>query len=186
MPKLIGYARVSTRRQGTDRQEADLRAAGVRADDVYVDRAEATAGDTSSALDAALRALSAGDTLVVPTLDRLGQSTGDLLKLAAELRAEGVALRVLDLDGAEVDTSTTTGSMMFTVMAALERMESELTRERVLDSVSRRRASRADDGGTSRKRTDGTARASGQELPEVAGGTHPPALHGLTVPIKRL
>jgi DNA invertase Pin-like site-specific DNA recombinase len=35
--KLIGYARVSTKQQGTDRQEVDLLAASVRRDNLYVD-----------------------------------------------------------------------------------------------------------------------------------------------------
>jgi DNA invertase Pin-like site-specific DNA recombinase len=37
MTKLIGYARVSTRKQSTDRQRADLLAAGGRRGDLYVD-----------------------------------------------------------------------------------------------------------------------------------------------------
>ncbi|PPF72615.1 recombinase family protein [Pseudoclavibacter sp. Z016] len=220
MTKLIGYARVSTRHQDTDRQEVDLRGAGVRADDLYIDRGASGAHASRPALDAALRSLESGDTFVVTTLDRLGRSTGNMLTLAEELRAEGVALRVLNLGGGDVDTSTPMGSMVFTVMAALAQMELEIKRERVLDSVSKRRASGADLGGRPRKITDSQLRNAAQliaadvpvaevarnlgisratlyrrlpeakpaavELPEVADGTHPPALHGLTVPIKRL
>ena len=154
MPKLIGYARVSTRRQDTDRQELDLRAAGVRADDLYVDRGASGANASRPSLDIALRALEHGDTLVVTTLDRLGRSTGNMLTLAEELRAAGVALRVLNLGGGDVDTSTPMGSMVFTVMAALAQMELEIKRERVLDSVSKRRAAGADLGGRPRKISD--------------------------------
>lgn len=186
MPRLIGYARVSTRQQDADRQETDLRAAGVTGEHVFVDRAESGGSEALPALDAALLALESGDTLVVPALDRLGRSMGDLLTLAAELRAAGVALRVLDLDGVDVDTSTPSGSMLFTVLAALAQTESALKRERVLEALSKRRASEIDLGGRSRKVSNGTARTSEGEVPEVAGGTHPPALHGLTMPIKRL
>lgn len=186
MARLIGYARVSTRQQGTDQQEIDLRAAGVTPENLHVDRPENGGHASLPALDAALQALGNGDTLVVPTLDRLGRSTGDLLTLAAELRAEGIALRVLDLDGVDVDTSTPTGSMLFTVMAALSKAESALKRERVLEALSKRRAAEGDLGERPRRAPDGKPRASGGELPEVAGGTHPPALHGLTMPIKRL
>lgn len=185
MPKLIGYARISTRSEGANQQELDLGAAGVSAGDLHIDRGDSLAHTPRPALDAALRALEDGDTFVVTTLDRLARSTGDVLTLATQLRAEGVALRVLDLDGVDVDTSTPAGSMLFTVLTALVQMESALKRERVLDSVSKRRASGIDSGG--QRKTAGTAAgSSGQELPEVAGGTHPPALHGLTVPIKRL
>lgn len=151
MTKLIGYARVSTRHQDTDRQEIDLRAAGVRTDDLYVDRGASGANASRPALDAALRALEHGDTFVVTTLDRLGRSTGNMLTLAEELRDEGVALRVLNLGGGDVDTSTPMGSMVFTVMAALAQMELEIKRERVLDSVSKRRAAGSDLGGRPRK-----------------------------------
>ncbi|PPG42059.1 recombinase family protein [Pseudoclavibacter sp. RFBA6] len=151
MTKLIGYARVSTRHRDTDRQKVDLRAAGVRADDLYVDRGASGANASRPALEDLQQALVRGDTFVVTTLDRLGRSTGNMLTLAEELRDEGVALRVLNLGGGDVDTSTPMGSMVFTVMAALAQMELEIKRERVLDSVSKRRAAGSDLGGRLRK-----------------------------------
>ncbi|MBB2959623.1 DNA invertase Pin-like site-specific DNA recombinase [Pseudoclavibacter helvolus] len=157
---------------------------------------------------------------MVTTLDRLGRSTGNMLTLAEDLRANGVALRVLNLGGGDVDTSTPMGSMVFTVMAALAQMELEIRRERVLDSVSKRRAAGADLGGRPRKVSDSqlsnaahliaadvpvaevarnlgisratlyrrlqTAKPANVESPKIAGGTHPPTLGGLTVPITRL
>ncbi|MDQ0864952.1 DNA invertase Pin-like site-specific DNA recombinase [Arthrobacter globiformis] len=48
MPKLIGYARVSTRQQSIDRQQADLLAAGVRRDDLYVDHGVVEGGDPAA------------------------------------------------------------------------------------------------------------------------------------------
>jgi DNA invertase Pin-like site-specific DNA recombinase len=54
---------------------------------------------------------------------------------------------VLDLGGGDVDTATPMGSMVFTVMAALAQMELEITRERIIDSVSERRAAGKDLGG---------------------------------------
>lgn len=186
MPRLIGYARVSTRLGSSDRQEAQLRAAGVAAEDLYLDRPESGGNAFLPALDAALQALEAGDTFVVQALDRLARSTGELLTLAAELRAEGIALRVLDLDGRDVDTSSPTGAMLFSVMAALAKTKAELKRERVLDALSKRRASEFDLDERPRRSPDGMTGAGGHELPEVAGGTHPPALHGLTMPIRRL
>jgi DNA invertase Pin-like site-specific DNA recombinase len=98
--------------------------------------------------DAALNALEAGDTLVVTTLDRLGRSTQNMLSFADELRGRQAALRVLNLGGGDVDTATTMGSMVFTVMAALAQMELEIKRERITDSVTKRRAAGKDLGGT--------------------------------------
>ncbi len=160
MVKLIGYARVSTRQQDTDRQEQDLLAAGVRRDDLYVDHGVSGARVSRPAFDRALDALHEGDTLVVTTLDRLGRSTIDMLSFAAQLRDRGAGLRVLNLGGGDVDTSTPMGSMVFSVMAALAQMELEIKRERVRDSVTKRRAAGQDLGGRRAAFTDSQVRAA--------------------------
>lgn len=147
MGKLIGYARVSTRGQDTDRQTADLLAAGVRRDDLYVDHGVSGARAARPALDRALDAMHNGDTLVISTLDRLGRSTTNMLTLAEHLKEEGVNLRVLNLGGGDVDTGTPMGSMLFTLTAALAQMELEIKRERITDSVAKRRAAGRDLGG---------------------------------------
>lgn len=154
MGKLIGYARVSTRGQDTDRQETDILAAGVRRDDLYTDRGVSGAKATRAGLDQALAALQEGDTLVVATLDRLGRSTQNMLNLATDLKGRGVNLRVLNLGGGNVDTATPMGQMMFTVMAGLAEMELAIKRERINDSVSKRRAKGLDLGGRKAQFTD--------------------------------
>ena len=128
MGKLIGYARVSTRVQDTDRQVADLLAAGVRRDDLYIDHGVSGARALRPAFSRALDALHEGDTLVITTLDRLGRSTANMLELATVLRQGKINLRVLNLGGGSVDTSTPMGGMVFTVMAALAQMELEIKR----------------------------------------------------------
>jgi DNA invertase Pin-like site-specific DNA recombinase len=151
--KLIGYARVSTRGQDFDRQQADLLAAGVRRDDLYVDHGVSGARASRPEFDRAIAALHAGDTLVITTLDRLGRSTANMLELADRLRGLGVSLKVLNLGGDAVDTATPIGSMLFTVMAALAQMELDIKRERINDSVSKRRAAGLDLGGRREKFT---------------------------------
>lgn len=147
MTKLIGYARVSTKGQDSERQQLDLLSAGVRRDDLYVDHGVSGSRASRPALDAALEALHEGDTLVIATLDRLGRSTQDMLSLANDLQNRGINLRVLNLGGGDVDTSTATGAMVFTVMVALAQMELDIKRERIRDSVSKRRAAGKDLGG---------------------------------------
>jgi DNA invertase Pin-like site-specific DNA recombinase len=151
--KLIGYARVSTRGQDFDRQQADLLASGVRRDDLYIDHGVSGARASRPEFDRAIAALHAGDTLVITTLDRLGRSTANMLELADRLRSLGVSLKVLNLGGDAVDTSTPIGSMLFTVMAALAQMELDIKRERINDSVSKRRAAGLDLGGRREKFT---------------------------------
>lgn len=158
MAKLIGYARVSTRPQSTDRQETDLRAAGVRRDNLYVDQGVSGARATRPQFNRALDALEAKDTLVVTTLDRLGRSTQNMLDFAQELRGRGAGLRVLNLGGGDVDTSTPMGSMLFTIMAALAHMEHDIKRERIVDSIGKRREAGKDLGGRPRLISDNKIR----------------------------
>ena len=160
MTKLIGYARVSTRQQSTDRQQADLLAAGVRRDDLYVDHGVSGARASRPEFDRALDALIDGDTLIITTLDRLGRSTQNMLAFADALRSRGAGLRVLNLGGGDVDTATPMGSMVFTVMAALAQMEHEIKRERVTDSISKRREAGRDLGGRPRRVTDSQIRSA--------------------------
>ena len=174
MGKLIGYARVSTRGQDMDRQVTDLLDAGVRRDDLYVDHGVSGARASRPSFDQAVGALHEGDTLVVTTLDRLGRSTQTMLELAQDLRERGVGLRVLNLGGGDVDTSTPMGSMVFTVMAALAEMELEIKRERVTDSIAKRRAAGGDLGGRRQQVTDSQIRSArrlieaGQPAAQVA------------------
>ena len=139
MSKLIGYARVSTRKQGPDRQIQDLIDAGVHRDDLYVDHGVSWGRDFPSGLDQALEALRSGDTLVVTTLDRLGRPTITLPALTQRLRGRDAHLRALNLGGREVDTATPTGSILLSVIAGLAQMDSEIGRERILDVVAKRR-----------------------------------------------
>jgi DNA invertase Pin-like site-specific DNA recombinase len=158
--KLIGYSRVSTRPQSTDRQVADLLSAGVRRDDLYVDQGVSGARASRPQFDRAIDALEPGDTLVITTLDRLGRSTQNMLDFAEALRGRGAGLRVLNLGGGDVDTATPMGSMLFTIMAALAQMEHDIKRERVIDSISKRRAAGKNLGGRPRHFTDSQVRSA--------------------------
>ena len=70
-----------------------------------------------------------------------------MLSLSEQLHGRGINLRVLNLGGGNVDTGTPMGSMLFTVMAALAQMELDIKRERVTNSVTKRRAAGMDLGG---------------------------------------
>ena len=82
MNQRIGYARVSTDDQNLHLQRDALHLAGVQP--IYEETASGkTAGRPE--LDHCLKALRAGDTLVVWRLDRLGRSLPDLVHIVAEL-----------------------------------------------------------------------------------------------------
>jgi DNA invertase Pin-like site-specific DNA recombinase len=134
--------------------------AGVRRDDLYIDRGASGARASRPKFDKAVTALENGDTLVITILDRLGRSTQNMLAFAEMLRDRGAGLRMLNLGGGEMDTHTPMGSMVFTVMAALAQMELEIKRERITDSVAKRRPAGQDLGGRPRTFTDSQIRSA--------------------------
>lgn len=79
-------------------------------------------------LTALLACLQQGDQVVVWRLDRLGRSALDLLTIMKEIEGKGVSLLSL---GDAIDTSTASGRLIFTVLAAAAQMERERTLERI-------------------------------------------------------
>ncbi|WP_395298383.1 recombinase family protein [Kitasatospora hibisci] len=80
---LIGYARVSTGGQKLSRRIDALTAAGCRR--IFADE-KSGKDDLRHELKACHSFLAAGDTLVVPALDRYGRSLKDLVNMVGELR----------------------------------------------------------------------------------------------------
>jgi DNA invertase Pin-like site-specific DNA recombinase len=67
---------------------------------------------------------SSGDTLIVWKLDRLGRSLRHLFNTVHDLMERGVGLRVLTGQGANIDTTTASGRLVFGIFAALAEFES--------------------------------------------------------------
>jgi DNA invertase Pin-like site-specific DNA recombinase len=103
-PLLLGYVRVSTADdpQVLDRQRDTLTAAGVAK--IYSDTASGRKED-SQGLEACLKALRDGDTLVVCRLDRLCRDCRHVVDLVNTLTERGVHLRVIASLGAAAETS---------------------------------------------------------------------------------
>ena len=148
---LIGYARVSKAdgSQLLDLQRDALLDAGVDEERLYEDRASGRM-DHRPGLEACLKALQPGNTFVVWKLDRLGRDLKHLVTTVDELRARGVGLRVLAGAGAEIDTSTANGRLVFGIFAALAEFERELIVERTRAGLAAARA-RGRLGGRPRK-----------------------------------
>src|SRR5699024_1556986 len=101
-------------------------------------------------------------------------SSRNMLALTEDWRSRCTGVKVLNRGGREVDTATPIGSMLFTVMAALAQMEYEIKRERITDSIAKRRAAGLDLGGRPRRITDSQIRNAirlvdgGQPVAQVA------------------
>lgn len=136
---LLGYMRVSTADQSMDLQRDALIAAGVAERDIYFDKASGKQDDRPG-LGACLKALRAGDTLVIWKLDRLGRSLGHLVATVQTLADQGVGLKVLTGHGANIDTATASGKLVFGIFAALAEFERELISERTKAGLAAARA----------------------------------------------
>lgn len=138
---LLGYARIS-KADGTqvlDLQHDALTDAGINSDHIYEDRASGTQEDRP-ALASCLKALRAGDTLVIWKLDRLGRDLKHLVSTVQDLAERGIGLRVLSGQGANIDTSTAGRKLVFGIFAALAEFERELIRERTMAGLQAARA----------------------------------------------
>ncbi len=155
---LIGYMRVSKTdgSQVVDLQSDALVAAGVAVDQLYTDRASGKRDDRPG-LEACLRALRDGDTLMVWKLDRLGRSLKHLVDVVQALNRRGVGLKVLTGQGAAIDTTTANGRLMFNFFAALAEFERELIVERTNAGLAAARA-RGRNGGRPFKMTSAKLR----------------------------
>ncbi len=120
----IGYCRVSTDDQNPDLQLAALKRAGCRK--IFTDKATG-AHVKRPELTKCLKALKAGDVLVVWKLDRLGRSLRDLIALLDDLKTRGVAFRSLT---ESIDTATPTGRAMWQMVGILAELERSLIQER--------------------------------------------------------
>jgi DNA invertase Pin-like site-specific DNA recombinase len=138
---LIGYARISKAdgSQVFDLQFDALIAAGVQADCIYQDQVSGKQ-EQRPGLTACLKALRCGDVLVVWKLDRLGRNLQHLVNTVNDLAQRQVGFQVLTGEGADIDTTTPAGKLVFGIFAALAEFERDLIRERTMAGLVAARA----------------------------------------------
>jgi DNA invertase Pin-like site-specific DNA recombinase len=122
---IYGYARVSTDGQSVAAQVAQLTDAG--AEKIFRETASGAKTDRRE-LARAIKALEAGDTLLVTRLDRLARSTRDLLNTLAQIAERNAGFK--SLADAWADTTTAHGRLMLTILGGLAEFERELIRAR--------------------------------------------------------
>jgi DNA invertase Pin-like site-specific DNA recombinase len=139
---LIGYARVSKAdgSQVIDLQRDALAKAGVDLEHhLYTDAASGKRDDRPG-LEACIKALRHGDTLLVWKLDRLGRDLRHLVNLVGDLTKRDIGLKVLAGEGASIDTTTANGRLVFAIFAGLAEFERELIVERTKAGLAAARA----------------------------------------------
>lgn len=129
-PRVIGYARVSTREQNLDRQLKALKNYGC---DIILEEKKTGKNMDRLQLQTLLNTVKAGDTVVVSELTRISRSTADLHTLINELDSKGVTFK--SLKESWIDTTTAHGRLIFTMLAGVAQFERELLLERQAEGI---------------------------------------------------
>ena len=148
----VGYTRVSSQEQteGTslDFQEQQIKGyAGIRGLDLVDTFSD---GGVSGGIPFAerpgarrlLRAIKKGAVkhVIITKLDRGFRSASDCLNTIEGWDREGIALHIVDMQGASIDTSSPTGKFMLTILAAVAEMERGMIRDRCNNGRAMRKA----------------------------------------------
>lgn len=154
---LIGYARTSTLEQeaGLAAQVRDLE--GLGCETVFSEQTSSVGPRPK--LEELITFARKGDVLVATKLDRLARSVSHLWEIVEKLESKGVALKIVALG---IDTTTSTGRLMLTVLGGVAQFEREMMLERQREGIAKAKAE-----GRYKGRAP-TARAKADEVRELA------------------
>ena len=138
MKKVVLYARVSTKDQDCERQISELRIIASNHNyhivDEYVDTGFSGSLKNRPELDRMMKDAFSKKFEMVMTLElsRIGRSTKNLLEIVEKLKEKDIHLFIANQ---QIDTSTPSGSMFFTIASAFATYERDLIRERVISGL---------------------------------------------------
>lgn len=133
---LIGYARCSSATQSLDIQLDALAKAGC--EKIFSEKVSGRSTTDREQLAMALDFCREGDTLIVTRLDRLARSVGDLHRIIERLTDKKVAFRCINQSG--VDTDSSTGRLMLSILGAVSCFENDIRAERQKEGVAKAKA----------------------------------------------
>ena len=125
----LGYVRVSTVEQSESRQMVTMLEYGV--EKIFSEKISAK--DTNRPkLQELLDFAREGDTIYIHEFSRLARNTADLLSIVEDLNSRGI--RLVSKKEA-IDTTTATGKLMLTMIAAIATFERDNLRERQMEGI---------------------------------------------------
>ena len=130
----IGYARISTDDQNMNLQRDALNQIGC--EKLFEDQISGAKAKRPG-LQQAIQFARTGDTIVVWRLDRLSRSLKDLIEMVALLDSKGIGLKSLH---ESIDTTSSSGKLIFHIFGALAEFERNLIRERTQAGLQAARA----------------------------------------------
>ena len=131
---IYGYARVSTAEQCLDRQIDALKNYNV--DKIFCEKISGTKKNRPE-LDRLLGEITSGDTIVIESLSRLGRSVKNLAELMELFNEKNIRLVSLK---ETIDTTSSTGRLLFTIISSLSQFERDVLAERTAEGLRSARA----------------------------------------------
>jgi DNA invertase Pin-like site-specific DNA recombinase len=128
---IYGYARVSTDAQDLTSQLTQLKAAGCER--VFREKISGASADRPQ-LRKLLAAVTQGDVVIIPAVDRLSRDTTDLLVIARYLQKAGAGLR--SIAEPVVDTTSDFAELVLAMLGVAAKLE----RRRITERTTRGRA----------------------------------------------
>jgi DNA invertase Pin-like site-specific DNA recombinase len=125
----VGYIRVSTVDQNTERQLD-----GVDLDRTFTDKASGKDTERPQ-LDAALKYVREGDTLVVHSMDRLARNLDDLRRLVRQMTDKGVKVQFAKEGLTFTGENNPLSILMLSLVGAVAEFERALIRERQREGI---------------------------------------------------
>ena len=126
---ILGYARVSTDAQNLDRQLDALKKYGI--DKLYCEKMSGTKKSRPE-LDRMMKEIEDGDTIVIESLSRLGRSVKNLAELMEVFNSRNIRLISLK---ETIDTTSSTGRLLFTILSSLAQFERDVLVERTREGL---------------------------------------------------
>lgn len=131
---IYGYCRVSTADQHLNRQQDMLEKYGV--DVLFCEKMSGTKKNRPE-LDRMLSEIQDGDSIVIESLSRLGRSVKNLAELMELFNSKNVRLISLK---ETIDTTSSTGRLLFTILSSLAQFERDVLVERTREGLNAARA----------------------------------------------
>lgn len=126
---VLGYCRVSTLEQSIDRQYETMKS--YRVEKIFEEKISGKNTDRPK-LQELIGFARENDTIVIHSFDRLARSTKDLLYLVEMFTTKGITLIS---HKEQIDTSTPTGKLLLTVIAAINEFERTNLLERQAEGI---------------------------------------------------
>ena len=127
----IAYIRVSTENQNTSRQEELFKSYNI--DKYYIEKVSGKNIKDRPELIKMMDYVREGDVVYVESISRFGRSLQDLFNLINQINEKGVQFK--SLKEGDIDTTTPTGKLVFSIFASLAEFERETIRQRQAEGI---------------------------------------------------